>query len=236
MTSRAPSKRSSGPKDNRTPRKRQRQPTTEKRGEDGEAEGLAQALASLAQTVERTQRTVSASDNAAITISEYGDVFGKQNLAMLTQALTGSMQAVVGGDLSECEKMLYGQAAALQAIFTNLALQATAQNNVGHYEMYLRLAFKAQSQCRATIETLAAIKNPPNVAFVKQANIGQAVQVNNGHAREVENPPNKLLEAGYGDGLEFGTTASPIGTNPEREAVGVIDGPAYSRRKGARVA
>jgi hypothetical protein len=33
------------------------------------------------------------------------------------------------------------------------------------------LALKAQSQCRATLETLAAIKNPQPVAFVRQANI-----------------------------------------------------------------
>jgi len=35
----------------------------------------------------------------------------------------------------------------------------------------MRLAFKAQSQARATIETSAEIKNPHQFAFVKQANI-----------------------------------------------------------------
>ena len=34
----------------------------------------------------------------------------------------------------------------------------------------MRLALKTQSQCRATVETLAALKNPPLV-FAKQANI-----------------------------------------------------------------
>jgi len=37
--------------------------------------------------------------------------------------------------------------------------------------MHMRLAFKAQSQARATIETSAEIKNPHQFAFVKQANI-----------------------------------------------------------------
>ena len=46
----------------------------------------------------------------------------------------------------------------------------------------MRLALKAQSQCRATIEALTNIKNPRPVAYVRQANIGQAVQVNNGGA------------------------------------------------------
>ena len=185
---------------------------------------LPQALASLAQSVERTQRTLSASDNAAATIFEYGDVFGRQNLSMLNQTLAASMQAVAAGDLTECDKMLFGQASALQAIFTNLALQASVQTNTGHYEMYLRLAFKAQSQCRATLETLAAIKNPPNVAFVKQANIGQAVQVNNTpRAREIESRPNKLLGSDYGNGLDAGTAKAPVRAHRSRKTVEVIN-------------
>ena len=68
-------------------------------------------------------------------------------------------------------------------------------------EMYMRLALKSQSQCRATVETLAEIKNPSHVAFVRQANIANGPQqVNNGIAadapRAVENviQPSKLLE------------------------------------------
>jgi hypothetical protein len=38
-----------------------------------------------------------------------------------------------------------------------------------------------ESQCRTTLETLATIKNPPDVAFVKQANYAAGPQrVNNG--------------------------------------------------------
>jgi hypothetical protein len=67
----------------------------------------------------------------------------------------------------------------------------------------MRLALKAQSQCRATLETLSVVKNPPSVAFVRQANIANGPQqVNNGppsaadasRARETEIQPNKLLE------------------------------------------
>ncbi len=47
-------------------------------------------------------------------------------------------------------------------------------------ELYLRLALKAQGQCRATLETLAVIKNPTALTFVKQANIAHGPQqVNN---------------------------------------------------------
>jgi hypothetical protein len=46
----------------------------------------------------------------------------------------------------------------------------------------MRLALRAQGQCRATLETLAAIKNPP-VVFARQANI------NNGGQQQVNNAP-----------------------------------------------
>lgn len=43
------------------------------------------------------------------------------------------------------------------------------------------MALKAQAQCRATLETLAEIKNPQPTAFLRQANIAYGPQqVNNG--------------------------------------------------------
>ena len=48
-------------------------------------------------------------------------------------------------------------------------------------ETHLKLAFKAQSQCRTTLETLAEIKSPRSVAFVRQANTSAGPQqLNNG--------------------------------------------------------
>ena len=79
------------------------------------------------------------------------------------------------------------------AIFNELARRAAL--NMAEYpnatEIYLRLALKAQSQCRATLETLAAIKNPP-IVYARQANVTTGPQqVNNGmpvpsRAREIE--------------------------------------------------
>ena len=71
----------------------------------------------------------------------------------------------------------------------NLARRAAL--NMGEYmyaaETYLRLALKAQGQCRATLETLAVIKNPQPIAFVRQANIAHGPQqVNNGPAQPGE--------------------------------------------------
>jgi hypothetical protein len=83
------------------------------------------------------------------------------------------------GETWEMEQMLVSQAVALDAVFTRLSLRA--HGNFGEYikagETYLRLALKAQSQCRATLETLAEIKNPrPYI----QNNRAEYQQVNNG--------------------------------------------------------
>ena len=77
---------------------------------------------------------------------------------------------------------------------------------------YMRLALKAQGQCRATLETLANIKNPRPVAFVQQANIAHGPQqVNNGMAPSQGEPaqatknafePNELLEQQHGERLD----------------------------------
>lgn len=83
------------------------------------------------------------------------------------------------GDLGGIEAMLAAQAYSLDALFCNLALRA--KSNMGQYpktaEIYMKMALRAQSQCRATAETLAVMKNPQ--PYIKQTNIGAAVQVNN---------------------------------------------------------
>jgi len=103
-------------------------------------------------------------------------------------------------------------------------------------ETDLRLALKAQSQSRATIETLAEIKNPRQVAFVKQANIaGGNQQIHSGaeptRARENEIPPSK--QSGYEHELSPDSRASALGSrvDPTLEAVGAINGTADDRRQ-----
>ncbi len=59
--------------------------------------------------------------------------------------------------------MLSATAAAFNAIFGELARWAALNigKHLGAAETYMRLALKAQSQSRATVETLAAIKTRP---------------------------------------------------------------------------
>lgn len=85
------------------------------------------------------------------------------------------------GDMKTVEAMLYGQAATLQAVFTALTRRAARADQIPQFQAAMSMALKAQAQCRATLETLAEIKNPRPVAFVKQANIANGPQqVNNG--------------------------------------------------------
>lgn len=121
--------------------------------------------------------------NASTLVAYSAGTFGEVSLTDCVMVLKESGKAANDGDLSGAESMLMAQAVALNAMFGELARRAAL--NMGEYinaaDRYMRLALKAQGQCRATLETLAAIKNPP-VVIAKQANInnGGQQQVNNG--------------------------------------------------------
>ncbi len=155
-------------------------------------------------------------------------------------------RAAVGGDLSRCESTLAAQANTLDALFN--ALTQRSLLNMGEYtdaaDRYMRLALRAQGHCRATIETLAAIKNPAPVAFVRQANIAHGPQqVNNGagfphplragaHAHgETEIVQNELLGGDHGERLDTGTAGAAGRANQKLEAVGKINRPDHGRGK-----
>lgn len=110
--------------------------------------------------------------------------------------------AVQRGDLAHAEAMLVNQASALQALFARFSEQAMEQTHIPNLEGFMRLALKSQNQCRATLETLAYIKNPP-AAFIRQQNVAVNQQVNNSDpsnlARaEVSKSGNELLnEVGH---------------------------------------
>jgi hypothetical protein len=129
------------------------------------------------------------------------------------------VEKVWKGDLSGLEATLTAQAINLDKIFNEMARRAAS--NMGQYrdsmEVYMKLALKAQSQCRTTLQTLAEIKNPQPVAFVKQANIAHGPQqINNGtpppesRAEKNQNQPNELLEVNNGKRLDTGTTQETI--------------------------
>lgn len=154
----------------------------------------------------------------------------KGDLNHVVDELQKHCDAVSEGDLSRVEHMLAAQLHSLDAIFNTLAHRA--KMNMGTHldatERYLKLALRAQSQCRATAETLAAVKNPP-VVFAKQANIANGPQqVNNGtpiaHAGRNENPPNELLEHDDGNWLDARAASTSGRSNQTMATVAVIHG------------
>lgn len=153
----------------------------------------------------------------------------------LAAELGRQVEAVNGGDLRRAEGMLIAQAHTLDSIFTNLARRATNQEYLKQWEAYMRMAMKAQNQCRMTLETLAAIKNPP-VVYARQMNVANGPQqVNNGtapnstpasaHPQETAFQQNELLEdQRHGrTQLDARTTAATSRTHQDVEAVAPVN-------------
>ncbi len=218
------------------------EPTTRK-GIVGETAADSGSTLRIKGTPEADQSAVLAktalrpSVRAGVTARAYSKQFGELDLTCLVDELATQAKAVNDGDLKRAEAMLIAQAHTLEAIFHELARRAAL--NMGEYlsaaDTYMRLALKAQSQCRATLETLATIKNPSPVAFVRQANIAHGPQqVNNGpqpstgeasRARESQNRPKELLEVKRGsERLDTEATGAAGDGNTSLETVGAVNG------------
>lgn len=179
--------------------------------------------------------------NAATAIQFSRATFGEVGITEMVASLRATGTEVAGGSLQSAERLLAAQAASLNAIYGELARRAAL--NMGEhpdaFDRYMRLALKAQSQCRTTLETLAAIKNPP-VVFAKQANISNGPQqVNNGAARgfatstrtpphargESEPEQSRLLEGEQHGGthLDAGAAGTTAAGNPALEPVAAVN-------------
>ncbi len=118
---------------------------------------------------------------AALRMLAWGKFAGDADVSLLVHKMFDAIREVKAGNLGMLERMLAAQAISLDTMFTDLAWRARLQEGLPQIQTLTGLAFKAQAQCRATIEALAEIKNPKPVAFVKQANIAHGhQQVNNG--------------------------------------------------------
>lgn len=138
--------------------------------------------------------------------------FGALDLAESVGVMKEKIAKVKVGDLSDLEATLIAQASTLDTVFNELASRAALNigAHVGAVDTYLRLAFKAQAQCRATLEALAAMKNPKPSTFVRQQNVAYQQQVNNGGERATDadsgvtprpnrsNQTNELLDGNHG--------------------------------------
>jgi hypothetical protein len=135
---------------------------------------------------------------AALSLIEYNKVFGELSLNDLVEQLDSQCHIANQGNLKRAEDILVTQAQTLDTIFNNLARRAARAEYVVQLEANLRLALKAQAQCRTTLEALAAIKNPQPVAFFQQANIAHGPQqVNNMPPIPVSAPPDTSISAEF---------------------------------------
>lgn len=143
--------------------------------------------------------------------------------------------AVQSGDLSHAEAMLINQASSLQALFVRLSERAMEQTHMPNLEGFMRLALRAQSQCRATLEALATIKNPP-IVYAKQANFAAGhQQVNNGipaptQAREIESEQTQLSGGTHELLPDARASGYASRVNPTLETLGEIDRAEVPRR------
>ena len=180
---------------------------------------------------------------SALIISRTFDTGSESPVAYIAKELINKSDAIISGDMKAVEQLLIAQAFALNNIFADSLRKAMGSTPqfVPHIrsvnEVYAKIGLKAQAQCRATLETLANIKNPPQLAFVRQQNIAYQQQVNNKEASppqpesKVEATPvndeprargnnkiftNELLETSNNvTRLELGTKKKAGGTNKE---------------------
>jgi hypothetical protein len=163
-------------------------------------------------------------------------------LAIL-KALQTQADDLQHGDLTQIEQMLIHQAVALQSMFMDLAVRAKGQQDLPGVQALTQLALKAQSGSRATLQTLAELKNPRPV-FVRQTNVAQNQQVNNGsqeavavlpsRARKPHNAPIELKaptqERHGSPTLDPRATTAAGRADSDEPALGALHRPAQHRR------
>jgi len=162
-------------------------------------------------------RTVTSPECLSASVLKICQNIDRTEINGLITELKQQTAAVHGDDLSRAESMLMAQAHTLDGLFARLTSNALTSSDMDRLERYMKLALKAQNQARATLQTLGELKAPKQIAFVKQANIGNQVQVNNEHspmrsrARKNKTPPNELLEVQHGERLDTRATGSASG-------------------------
>ena len=162
--------------------------------------------------------------NAALVIRSFFQE-GDPDVRTALEIMDKTIAEVQGGSMKPAEAILVSQAKALDSLFMSFVMIAQKNaKNTKTLEPLMRIALKAQNQCRATIQTLNEVKNPRSVAYVQQANISNGhQQVNNGVAGEKNQiEQNKL--SGEENALlkNERTSQAPIRTDTQMETMGEI--------------
>lgn len=179
---------------------------------------------------------------AEITTRSVGNAYVTRKFAMsnadevditdMVKAMSKAAKEVANGNLNRVEAMLVSQAISLDAMFQSLALRANKAEYMKNLEAFMRLALKAQSQCRTTIEAIGLLKNPGT--YIRQANIAQGhQQVNNTYAKTSEHTvaqkseveQSKLMEGKRHEWMDTRAQSQAVASHQGLEAVGAVDRP-----------
>jgi hypothetical protein len=176
------------------------------------------------ETVEQAKARAALSPeyHAAESIFQLGQVLSSRDvdLTKLAERLEYQSQKLSEGDLGPAEAMLAAHAYTLNSLFHNLLRRSAlnSENEFSVIEKLIKLAMKAQSQCRATWDTLASIKRPPP-ELIRQTNIAHGhQQVNNFPGNQ--DGENGLLEQTDGERLDEGTPTEAVSGDQTLETVG----------------
>lgn len=142
----------------------------------------------------------------------------------ISRELEAQNKALRNNNLSRVEDILMAQAQTLDFLFHREARKAAGQEYMLQFKTHMDMAFKAQRQCRATLETLAEIKNPKPYI---QNNRAQYQQVNNGmpephaHGENLKSSNGLLKDKRHEtEWLDTGAPQTAGGNDKELEAVG----------------
>ena len=177
----------------------------------------------------------------ASTASSYAaSLFGDKHQAPITAstAVIGeTMAAARKGDKAMPSDMLAAQAVVLDTMFTELARRSAA--NMGQHidaaDRYMRLALKAQANCRATLEALGKL-HQPREQTVKHVHVnegGQAIVADHIHQHTGGRENGKSNEQSQATG-PAGASPALLGTDPQGNGVPIPGGEGQAAMSYAR--
>lgn len=155
--------------------------------------------------------------HAQIAMAFGSEVFGDKHQPSImdsTEVLAEVLAQAEQGDKRMASRLLAAQAVTLDTIFTEMARRSA--NNMGQYieaaDRYMRLALKAQTACRTTLEALAKI-HQPREQTVKHVHVnegGQAVVADQFHQHTGDGQNGKIDEQSDATGPAGASAALPV--------------------------
>lgn len=168
-----------------------------------------------------------------------GEKFGNVDDLALFEEMAKPLRRISAGDMSPVEESLFMQAKTLEVVLIRMLDRAmSSYDHLEYYRVNMSMALRAQAQLRATLETLAEVKNPRSATFIRQLNAAEQQQVVNGQpvaharAREALPPETELLQDSRHEQITMDPGATREGRrgNQEMATVGAQHGPADPRR------